>query len=422
MEEDFSIESVQWLRAIIYYYESKYDNSQYMEPYKLLDPYFSECITGLILRLETPKLTSYDDGYVLFEDKVRLFYALARKIATGLDAEEPEDQSPEYIITYYRYLSNEMSAQKQEVDKDVIDLFDSLTDLVANHLYFHTALNDKGWYSLVARLAGKYTDEESKDYVQGIEFEGGHLGSRTWSIQKPVETYNPHRFNVARNDPHRFRVARSESNERPDASKIVGLLKNGDKERAIKMFLESPMDKELDSDLPESGPMGPEMLARTIVRAVPTSMIPESRSTPTLQDAIVEGLAMGAADTAGDILLAMSRKMAKDSPAALALLEDQFGQDLAKFGMATLVRTLALSAPSLVPKSEFISRACDLQIKFAAGNLTSNGLSSLGSELSALAGMFGEPTSVASLEASTATPEEVTSEASEESVKVPVSA
>ena len=98
-----------------------------------------------------------------------------------------------------------------------------------------------------------------------------------------------------------------------------------------------------------------------------------------------QGLAMGAVDKIGDIFVAMARKMTQNSPMIDAMLADAVGQELVKFLVATSVRTTCLSAPGVVPKSNQIAKACDLQIQFSTGKLTAAGLSILGDELQALA-------------------------------------
>ncbi len=96
------------------------------------------------------------------------------------------------------------------------------------------------------------------------------------------------------------------------------------------------------------------------------------------------GVAMGATDKVGDVFIRIARKLSKNSPLIEALLDDYLGREIVKLLIASSLRTTALSAPQLVPGSEHIASASDLQITFSVAKLSSAGLDLLGEELKLL--------------------------------------
>jgi ssDNA-binding Zn-finger/Zn-ribbon topoisomerase 1 len=113
--------------------------------------------------------------------------------------------------------------------------------------------------------------------------------------------------------------------------------------------------------------------------------VPAMEQLKSFGTAIGTGVAMGGVDKVGDLFVKMAMKMSKNSPAVTAALADPLGREIVKFLTATTVRTTCLSAPNLVPGSEGIAKAADLQIMYSSAKLTSEGLSLVGEELAALA-------------------------------------
>ena len=113
--------------------------------------------------------------------------------------------------------------------------------------------------------------------------------------------------------------------------------------------------------------------------------MPINQQLSTLGTTVGAGVAMGAVGAVGDVFTSAAGKLAQSSPAVASVLEDPVGREVVKAALAAGIRTACYSTETQIPGKQAVAAACDMQVAFSVGRLTSRGLHVLVEELGQLA-------------------------------------